>query len=85
MKAQSSPYTWTFASPHRAGWYWYRSDEDCYPQPLLVFKAPGEVEWSVQWGPDEESDVDFCLNEHGQWAGPIHEPIEPIIHLEPLD
>lgn len=82
----SSPYIWTSVTPHRAGWYWYRMNEaDDEPVIQRVFRVPGELEWSVQWGLDEENDVDWCCNERGQWAGPIPEPREPVTPPEVTD
>lgn len=76
MKSRSSPYTWTSAPPHRAGWYWHRSSPDHSGEFVEVFLVPGEVKLSYQWGMEEE-DVDFCCNAHGShWAGPILEPVE---------
>ena len=50
------------------------TDETCEPEMLRVFKVPGETEWSYQWGDDKEEDVNWVINQHGFWAGPIPEP-----------
>lgn len=86
-KSQLSPYTWTSTPPYRAGWYWHRDNDTCDAEILRVFKIPGELEWSYQWGIDDENDIDWVINDHGsQWSNkPILEPVEPPLPPEILD
>jgi hypothetical protein len=79
-----TPYTWTTTPPSRPGHYWYMMGLDHDPEIVRVFRGEGEIELSVQYGPDEE-DVDWVCNERGLWSDrPIPVPRDPPEGMEAM-
>lgn len=72
-------YLWTHTAPTRPGHYWFMIDNDCDPEIVRVFLAPGERELSVQLGVDEIDDADYVINMHSAlWSNhPVPLPRYP--------
>ena len=64
---------WTNEKPTSPGWYWWREHRDSAPVVVYVYRGSAGLFVHLDTGELRKLENDSI---HGQWAGPISEPME---------